>query len=133
MLDRSDDRAFTSVTIWSDGDYFLQVHYGYFPSWEAAEDFAAAKDLALQERSSALFLVGPHGDAWVSDQAMQIYRSFTNAAQSTYDMTFDDLLEVVALDDLRLVAIGCLPVLRSHPIVAEAVSGFELSAANDAR
>lgn len=129
---KSSDNAFASVTIWSDGEYFLQIHYGYFNSWEDAEDFASAGNLALEERSNALFLTGPHGDAFVPDRALQVYRSFSNPARGTYDLTLDDFLEVASIDHMRLQAIGSQPVQRSRPVVAQAMSEYEFAAANAA-
>lgn len=127
--------AFSSITIWSSNDYFVQVHYGYFNSWEDAEDFAAHGQLRLEQRSSALFLIGPHGAAFIPDQAMTIYRTFDNSfsGSGTYDMTFDDLMEVADVEDMRLCAIGSQPVTRGRPIVARHVSKWEMqtTAAND--
>lgn len=131
-----DGPAFSSVTIWSSDDYFIQIHYGHFDSWEEAEDFAGSGELHLEQRSNALFLVGPHGAAFIADQAMTIYRNYDNsfAGGATFDMTFDDLLEVADVDDMRLCAIGSQPALRGRPIVARHVAPIELqsvSAAND--
>lgn len=131
--DAQDGEAFASVTIWSDGVYFLQVHYGYFDSWEAAEDFADIGSLRLERRSNALFLVGPHGDAWIPDQSMQIYRAFNNAARSTYEMSLDDLIEVVEVEDMELQGIGSQPVRRGRTIVAQPIGPFDFEAANDVR
>lgn len=128
-----DGKAYCSVTIWSDGTYFLQVHYGHFASWEDAEDFADAGGLRLERRSNALFLIGPHGAAFISDQAMQIYRAFNNTARSTFDMALDDLIEVVEVEDMDLHGIGSRAVRTGQPIVAEAMNTFEFHAANDAR
>jgi hypothetical protein len=126
-----DSQAWASVTIWSDGVYFLQVHYGYFDSWEAAEDFADVGSLRLESRSNALFLTGPHGAAWIPDQAMQIFRTFNNSARSTYEMTLDDLLEEVQVEDMELQGIGSQPVQRGRPIIAQALGTYDIEAAND--
>lgn len=126
------DVAFTSVTIWTDGEYFLQVHYGFFNSWEEAEDFATVGDLSLRIRSNALFLIGPHGAAFLPDQSLQIYRSFGVAVGSTFDMRLDDLLEIADMDDMTLQAIGSRPVQRGKPLIAQAMSSFEFQAVNDA-
>lgn len=126
--------AFTSVTIWSDGNYFLQVHYGNFDSWEDAEDFASVGTLRLETRSQALYLVGPHGAAWISDQALTIYRDFGNSfgGSGTFDMTLDDLLEVADVEDMSLRAIGSQPVTRGRPVIARAIDAMELTAASAA-
>lgn len=129
--------AFTSVTIWGGADYFVQVHYGYFNSWEDAEDFAAHGNLRLETRSNALFLVGPHGAAFIPDQAMTVFRNLGNSFDGggTYDMTFDDLIEVAEVEDMRLSAIGSLPVTRGRPIIARHISKWDVqattAAAND--
>lgn len=132
----SADSAFASVTIWSNGDYYLQVHYGYFSGWEEAEDFASVGTLRLETRSGALYLIGPHGAAWISDQALTIYRDFGNSfgGAGTYDMTLDDLLEVADVEDMTLRAIGSQPVIRGRPVVARPIDTIELDpapAAND--
>lgn len=128
--------AFTSITIWASNDYFLQVHYGYFDSWEDAEDFASVGTLSLEERSNALFLVGPHGSAFIPDQSMTIFRNYNNSygGTGTYGMTFDDLMEVADMGDMRLTAIGSLPVVRGRPIIARPLSTWDTNpvpAAND--
>lgn len=125
--------AYASVTIWSNGTYFLQVHYGYFNTWEDAEDFPGISPLRLERRSNALFLCGPHGEAFIADQALQIYRAFDNVGQSTFEMTLDDLFEVADVEDMMLTCIGTQAVVRDRPIVARAMTGLEFQAANDAR
>jgi hypothetical protein len=125
------DVAFCSVTIWSDGTYFLQVHYGNFPSWQVAEDFAEAGNLRLERRSNALYLIGPQGATWIPDPAMQIYRAFNNGARSTFDMALDDLLEVVEVEDMDLQGVGSRPVRPGQPLIAQAMDSFEFRAAND--
>lgn len=126
--------AFTSVTIWGNADYYLQVHYGYFDSWEEAEDFAGLGNLTLEERSGALFLAGPQGVTFIPDQAISIYRDFANSYSGggTFDMTLDDLLEVADIGDMRLRAIGSQPVHRDRPIIARPIEAIELSAASAA-
>jgi hypothetical protein len=131
-----DADAFTSVTIWTGNDYFLQVHFGHFDTWEEAEDFASYGELRLEERSNALFLIGPQGASFITDQAMTIYRNYGSefTGGSTYDLTFDDLIEVAHVETMRLCAIGSQPVRRGRPVVAvhmEPIAFQPVSASND--
>ena len=126
-----DSEAYASVTIWTDGGYYLQVHYGHFDSWEHAEDFATVGRLRLERRSNALFLIGPHGDAWIPDQATSIYRGLVGEANASYSMTLDDLFEVSDPVAMDLIAIGSRPVKRSQPVVAAAMEAWEFVSAND--
>lgn len=132
----ADAQAFTSVTIWTGNDYFLQVHFGHFDTWEEAEDFASYGELRLEERSNALFLIHSKGQSFIADQAMTIYRNYGSefTGGSTYDMTFDDLIEVAEVETMRLCAIGSQPVQRGRPVVASHMEPMEfqhVSAAND--
>ncbi|GMR28757.1 hypothetical protein STENOSP10_29780 [Stenotrophomonas sepilia] len=122
--------AYCSATLWSDGMHFLQVHHGYFLSWEAAEDFASDRQLHLERRSNALFLVGAHGASFVPDQALQIYRVFETHSAGAFDMELDDLLEVVDVELMVLRGVGSMPVRRGVPIVAQSMSAAEFQAAN---
>ena len=128
--------AFASVTLWCHNGYFLQVHHGYFDSWEEAEDFAADDELRLEERSGAVFIVHGRGAAFVPDGALQVYRSIEASALRSVGMDLDDLLEVVHLHDLRCIAMGHAQVTRDRPIVARPMYDAELAsrgpAANDA-
>lgn len=125
--------AFASITLWVFGSYFLQVHYGYFDSWEDAEDFPAVSNVRLEEGSSAVFLVHNGQRTFIPDGALQVYRNVNASVVVAQGMTLDDLLEEVHLEDMRLMAIGHTSVIRGKPIIAHEVYESELVAANDPR
>lgn len=125
-------RAFTSVTLWHCAPYFLNVHRGYFDSWEDAEDFAGTCT-RLEARAGAVFLVVDDRPVFVPDISLQVYRNFDGSSITGQALTVDDLLEEVRLEDMQLVAIGHADATRDLPIVARPMYHHELAivSAND--
>jgi hypothetical protein len=112
-------RCFASVTLWRGGDFFLEVHCGNFETHDAAELFGG-RDWALQDRFGALFMCDTASDFFIPDGAIQIYRSVTARSYTAADMTLDDLMEHVHIDDMECLAMGSTTVARGEPIIARA-------------
>lgn len=122
--------CFASVTLWNVGSFYIEVHHGYFSTWEAAEDFGAEPGLVLEERAGAVFIRSATGSAFVPDAALQLYRSVDYGPREL-DLELDDLLDAIDIGDMRCLAIGHADVVRGAPIQARRSHPGSL-AANDA-
>jgi len=117
--------CYTSVTLWRHEDFYLEIHYGYFNSIEAVEEFTCSDSLHLIERGGAVF-IGARGlaPAFVPDGALQVFSGTDPKVPKLRAalMTVDDLLIFVRLEDMQCIAIGHDSVARGVPIQIRAQS-----------
>jgi len=122
--------CFCSITLWQLDGYYLEVNYGYFPTWQEAEAFSCETDIALSQQLGALFVHAAGRDHFVPDAALQIFQKATNSKQfRSTRLDLDDLFELFDVEDMQLAGIGHAVVEAGRPIQVRPLN--TLPAAND--